>query len=139
VRLKSELERHTAILEATRAQYEADNRRHEQELAMQRALISSLHTRKVRQDAVIDAALGAVSLTLVNTALVEMPIAVVLMLVPRSRVRAWLRQALKASVALALVRYVDYSLPKPPPRALTSPVQGFTEQKFTVAKKILSK
>jgi hypothetical protein len=105
-RLRQQLHEHSELLDVTRQQYEADKAAHQRELERQCALIARLHTRKVRQDAVVDAVLAALAFTAVNTTLIDGPIQLVLMLVPRRRLREWLRQALKGVTGVALVRYM---------------------------------
>lgn len=103
-RLRADLAAHADLLERSVIEGQRSRLAHDSVLAQQQAVIRQMVSRRRAQHRTVDAGLALFSFIVANTTLVDWPIRLALTVVPRSRVRGWLRQLSKAVLILFMTK-----------------------------------
>lgn len=103
-RLQTALGDNTSLLNKSLCEFRENKATYDLAIENQLRLIRSLRSGRVRQDAIVDGFLGLLSAGFVNSTLFELPVGLLLMLIPRPRIKSWLRQFIKFTTWVLMMR-----------------------------------
>jgi hypothetical protein len=105
-RLEHDLNQQTALFQSSLQQTRKDMEHQQSILSKQQQVVNSLISSKIRKDFFIDMGLLAGSLFVVNSFIVNLPLTLILSIVPKEELRKWLRLILKLLVLTRIMAYL---------------------------------
>eukprot|EP00040_Diaphanoeca_grandis_P027332 m.155368 g.155368 ORF g.155368 m.155368 type:complete len:399 (+) comp30934_c0_seq1:80-1276(+) len=102
--LKMALKSNTDLLNRSMQEYQQDKKSFDLKITAHMNELRLLRSGRLKQDAVVDTVLGVLSWCLVNTTLIDAPLRLTLVLMPRHKLKKWIFQCMKASTWVLILK-----------------------------------
>ncbi|KJE92435.1 hypothetical protein CAOG_03411 [Capsaspora owczarzaki ATCC 30864] len=103
-RLRVDLSLQRTMLDTSLQEYRTELEQHRAAMAQQQQTLNAMFMRRMNRDLLMDSGLTVVGFLAVNSFLVDFPLRLALVMVPREKMRVWLRQVVKLGLIAAITR-----------------------------------